>query len=135
MHGILVTLVPLLLLTLIATSTFLNQPFIAVLATSSLIGYVVITLCQLLLLEYLVRRIVKKRNECTNWLNPLKLIAFFPAMILTQLLYPKALLFALFSRNIEWRGINYRIDAPLKVKMLNYEPYKIKARKNKNSSL
>jgi len=56
-------------------------------------------------------------------------------MILTQLLYPKALLFALFSRNIEWRGINYRIDAPLKVKMLNYEPYKIKARKNKNSSL
>ena len=134
-HGILVTLVPLLLLTLIATSTFLNQPFIAVLATSSLIGYGVITLCQLLLLEYLVRRIVKKRNECTKWLTPLKLIAFIPAMILTQILYPKALLFALFSRNIEWRGINYRIDAPLKVKMLNYEPYKIKTRKNKNSSL
>ena len=135
MHGILVTLVPLLLLTLIATSTFLNQPFIAVLTTSSLIGYAVITLCQLLLLEYLVRRIVKKRNECTKWLTPLKLIAFIPAMILTQILYPKALLFALFSRNIEWRGINYRIDAPLKVKMLNYEPYKIKTRKNKNSSL
>jgi cellulose synthase/poly-beta-1,6-N-acetylglucosamine synthase-like glycosyltransferase len=135
MHGMLVTLVPLLLLTLIATSTFLNQHFIAILATSSLIGYGVITLCQLLLLEYLVRRIVKKRNECTKWLTPLKLIAFFPAMILTQLLYPKALLFALFSRNIEWRGINYQIDAPLKVKMLNYEPYKIRARKNKNSSL
>ncbi len=135
MHGILVTLVPLLLLTLIATSTFLNQPFIAILATSSLVGYAVITLCQLLLLEYLVRRIVKKRNECTKWLTPLKLIAFIPAMILTQLLYPKALLFALFSRNIEWRGIHYRIDAPLKVKMLNYEPYKIKEQKNKNNSL
>ena len=134
-HGILVTLVPLLLLTLIATSTFLNQPFIAILATSSLVGYAVITLCQLLLLEYLVRRIVKKRNECTKWLTPLKLIAFIPAMILTQLLYPKALLFALFSRNIEWRGIHYRIDAPLKVKMLNYEPYKIKEQKNKNNSL
>ncbi len=135
MHGILVTLVPLLLLTLIATSTFLNQPFIAVLATSCLVGYGVITLCQLLLLEYLVGRIVKKRNECTKWLTPLKLIAFIPAMILTQLLYPKALLFALFSRKIEWRGIHYRIDAPLKVKMLNYEPYKIKEQKNKNNSL
>lgn len=135
MHGILVTLVPLLLITLIATSTFLNHPFIPVLATSTLIGYGVITLCQLLLLEYLVRRIVKKRNECTKWLTPLKLIAFIPAMILTQLFYPKALLFALFSRKIEWRGIHYRIDAPLKVKMLNYEPYKIKERKNKNSSL
>jgi hypothetical protein len=86
-------------------------------------------------LEYLVRKIVKKRNENTNWLTPLKLIAFIPAVILTQLFYPKALLFALFSRNIEWRGIQYRIDAPLKVKMLNYEPYKIKEQKNKNSSL
>jgi len=135
MHGILVTLVPFLLLSLIATSALLNQSFIAVLATSSLVGYGVITLCQLLLLEYLVGRIVKKRNECTKWLTPLKLIAFIPAMILTQLLYPKALLFALFSRNIEWRGIHYRIDAPLKVKMLNYEPYKIKEQKNKNNSL
>ena len=135
MHGILVTLVPLLLLILIATSTLLNETFIAVLATLTLIGYVGITLCQLLLLEYLVRRIIKKRNEFTKWLTPLKLIAFIPAMILTQLFYPKALLFALFSRNIEWRGINYRIDAPLKVKMLNYEPYQIKQRKNKNSSL
>ncbi len=135
MHGILVTLVPFLLLSLIATSALLNQSFIAVLATSCLVGYGVITLCQLLLLEYLVGRIVKKRNECTKWLTPLKLIAFIPAMILTQLLYPKALLFALFSRNIEWRGIHYRIDAPLKVKMLNYEPYKIKEQKNKNNSL
>lgn len=135
MHGILVTIVPLLLLTLIATSTLLNETFIAVLASLTLIGYVGITLCQLLLLEYLVRRIIKKRNEFTKWLTPLKIIAFIPAMILTQLFYPKALLFALFSRNIEWRGINYRIDAPLKVKMLNYEPYQIKKRKNKNSSL
>lgn len=135
MHGILVTIVPLLLLTLIATSTLLNETFIAVLASLTLIGYVGITLCQLLLLEYLIRRIIKKRNEFTKWLTPLKLIAFIPAMILTQLFYPKALLFALFSRNIEWRGINYRIDAPLKVKMLNYEPYQIKKRKNKNSSL
>jgi cellulose synthase/poly-beta-1,6-N-acetylglucosamine synthase-like glycosyltransferase len=135
MHGILVTLVPLLLLILIATSTLLNQHFIAVLAISSLVGYGVITLCQLLFLEYLVGRIVKKRNECTKWLTPLKLIAFIPAMILTQLLYPKAHLFALFSRNIEWRGINYRIDAPLKVKMLNSKPYKITEQKNKNNSL
>ena len=135
MHGILVTIVPLLLLTLIATSTLLNETFIAVLASLTLIGYVGITLCQLLLLEYLVRRIIKKRNEFTKWLTLLKLIAFIPAMILTQLFYPKALLFALFSRNIEWRGINYRINAPLKVKMLNYEPYQIKKRKNKNSSL
>jgi cellulose synthase/poly-beta-1,6-N-acetylglucosamine synthase-like glycosyltransferase len=135
MHGILVTIVPLLLLTLIATSTLLNETYIAVLASLTLIGYVGITLCQLLLLEYLVRRIIKKRNEFTKWLTPLKIIAFIPAMILTQLFYPKALLFALFSRNIEWRGINYRIDAPLKVKMLNYEPYQIKKRKNKNSSL
>lgn len=135
MHGILVTIVPLLLLTLIATSTLLNETFIAVLASLTLIGYVGITLCQLLLLEYLIRRIIKKRNEFTKWLTLLKLIAFIPAMILTQLFYPKALLFALFSRNIEWRGINYRIDAPLKVKMLNYEPYQIKKRKNKNSSL
>ena len=56
-------------------------------------------------------------------------------MILTQLFYPKALLFALFSRNIEWRGISYRIDAPFKVKILNYEPYKFKEQKNKNNSL
>lgn len=135
LHGILVTLVPFLLLTQIAISSFLNQSFIAVLALSTLIGYGVITLCQLLLLEYLVRRIVKKRNECTKWLTPLKLIAFIPAIILTQLLYPKALLFALFSRKIEWRGIQYKIDAPFKVKMQNYTPYIEKEQINKNNSL
>lgn len=135
MHGIFVTLVPIALSTLLVTSIFLDDPWITKLIISGLAGYAIITLSQLLLLEYLITRIVKGRGECIKWVTPLKLIAFIPALILTQIVYPKALLFALFSRNIEWRGIHYRIDAPLKVKMLNYEPYKIKEQKNKNNSL
>ena len=112
-----------------------DEPSITLLAIISLGSYSLITLCQLFLLEHLVRRIVKKRNECTGWLTPLKLAAFIPALILTQMIYPKALLFALFSRNIEWRGIHYQIDAPFKVKMLNYAPYIAKEQINKNNSL
>lgn len=135
LHGILVTLVPFAILILIATGLVFDEPSITLLAIISLGSYSLITLCQLFLLEHLVRRIVKKRNECTGWLTPLKLAAFIPALILTQMIYPKALLFALFSRNIEWRGIHYQIDAPFKVKMLNYAPYIAKEQINKNNSL
>jgi len=134
-HGIVVTFVPIALFALIATGLFFDAPAITSVAAISLVSYSLITLCQLLLLEYLVRKIVKKRGECSGWLTPLKLVAFIPALILTQLFYPKALLFALFSRNIEWRGIQYQIKAPFKIKMLNYEPYKIIEQKHKNNSL
>ena len=135
LHGILVTLVPIAILILIGISLVLEPFPNKFLAVISLGSYGLITLCQLLLLEHLVRKIVKKRRENTGWLTPLKLIAFIPALILTQMIYPKALLFALFSRKIEWRGIHYKIDAPFKVKMLNYIPYIAKEQINKNNSL
>lgn len=135
MHGIVVTFVPSALLGLIVVGIFFDAPDITSLAAISLFSYGLITLCQLLLLEYLVRKIVKKRGECAGWLTPLKLVAFIPALILTQFFYPKALLFALFSRTIEWRGIRYQIKAPFNVKMQNYEPYKVIEQKHNNNSL
>lgn len=134
-HGIMVTLVPISLASLITISFLLENLTTTILGIISLGCYGLISLFQLIFLERLVRKIIKKRGEPTEWLNPLKIIAFIPALFLTQLVYPKALLSALISRKIEWRGIHYQIDSPFKVKMLNYEPYKTKEQKNKNYSL
>jgi cellulose synthase/poly-beta-1,6-N-acetylglucosamine synthase-like glycosyltransferase len=131
-HGILVTMVPVGLLSLMVNGLMLHNTRIYLPASVCLLAYGLITLSQLLLLENQARKIVKRRGECVGWLNPLKFLTFMPALLVAQLVYPKALLFALFSRKIEWRGIHYQIQDPYNVKMLFYETYKSK-NKDKNS--
>jgi cellulose synthase/poly-beta-1,6-N-acetylglucosamine synthase-like glycosyltransferase len=131
-HGILITMVPVGILSMMINGLMLHNTRIYLPASVCLLAYGLITLSQLLLLENQARKIVKRRGESVGWLNPLKFLTFMPALLVAQLVYPKALLFALFSRKIEWRGIHYQIQDPYNVKMLFYEPYKSK-NKDKNS--
>jgi cellulose synthase/poly-beta-1,6-N-acetylglucosamine synthase-like glycosyltransferase len=49
--------------------------------------------------------------------------AGMPAILVTQLLYPVAVLTAATAKNVSWRGIDYAIGPGNKVKMLGYRPY------------
>lgn len=74
-------------------------------------------------MEAVVQSIVRARGESTAWLGgitPLKLAA----IPLTQLVYPVALISAIFLRTVDWRGIRYRINGPFDIRMIEYRPYR-----------
>jgi hypothetical protein len=51
-------------------------------------------------------------------------VARIPAAILmTQAIYPASLLCAIFLRNVEWRGVRYRVDGAWQVRLLEDCPY------------
>lgn len=74
-------------------------------------------------IEAAVRRIVRRRGEATfpySWAEIVKIAAALP---LTQACYAAAVATLLRARQIEWRGIYYRIEGPLKVTRLNDGAY------------
>jgi GT2 family glycosyltransferase len=85
--------------------------------------YLALLPCLLLLMEQSVRRIVRARGEPTAWLSAAAVAKIPPAILLTQGIYTAALVSALFLRNVQWRGIRYRVDGPWQIRMLEYRPY------------
>ena len=74
-------------------------------------------------MEIPVRRIVKHRGESTRWLSPKTMLLFLVASSLTQIVYGVALTRAVFRKQVDWRGVSYRVDAPFQIRMLEYRPY------------
>lgn len=72
-----------------------------------------------------IRRMLAARGELYGRVsNPLQvssLLRVGAAMLLTQAVYPAALLSALFLRTVEWRGVRYRIQGPRGIRMVEYE--------------
>jgi Glycosyl transferase family 21 len=71
--------------------------------------------------EYLIRRIVRRRGqqvppEVRSW----KLL---PALLLTQVISWYYLIRAQFARRIRWRGIEYALGGPKRVRMGEYRPF------------
>jgi len=55
-----------------------------------------------------------------NW----RTIATIPvAGLLLQLVYPPTVLSTMLLRQVRWRGIDYSIDGPWSVRMLEYKPF------------
>jgi len=85
--------------------------------------YIAIMLVYLPMLETNVRRVVRRRGEPTRWMN-WRTIATIPvAGLLLQLVYPPTVLSTMLLRQVRWRGIDYSIDGPWSVRMLEYKPF------------
>lgn len=76
-------------------------------------------------LEIAVRRIVSERGENAHWLTPVKLLRQLAAVVVTQVVYPVALLSALFLRQVTWRQAVYQIDGPWKIRLLRETRYEL----------
>jgi glycosyltransferase involved in cell wall biosynthesis len=71
----------------------------------------------LAVLEFGVRRLVAARGEPTAWLRP-GVVARIPlAILLTQAIYPASLFCAVFLRDVEWRGVRYRVDGSWRIRL------------------
>ena len=77
----------------------------------------------LAVLELGVRRLVAARGEPTGWLGPRVLCRIPAAILLTQAVYPAGMLAAIFLRNVEWRGVRYRVRGSWRVELLEDCPY------------
>jgi cellulose synthase/poly-beta-1,6-N-acetylglucosamine synthase-like glycosyltransferase len=77
----------------------------------------------LMAMEGSVRSVLAARSEPTDWLKVSGLFRIAAAMLLTQAIYPIALLHAWGLREVDWRGIRYRIHGPGQIHMVGYEPY------------
>ena len=88
-----------------------------------LVLYEAIMVSLLAPLEIAVRRIVRSQGGSTGWLSAKKILRLVPAIVLTQVVYTLALIGAQFAREIDWRGIRYRIGGSWGIQRLNDSLY------------
>jgi glycosyltransferase involved in cell wall biosynthesis len=77
-----------------------------------------VTLSLVVSSERHARRALATRGggNTANWLK------IFAAIQLAELVVALAFLYALFSRKVEWRGIQYHVRGPWKIRMVEYRP-------------
>lgn len=75
-------------------------------------------------LESSVRRVLATRGERTRWITPLTLLKIIGSVMVTQAVYPLALVSAMLLRRVSWRGIHYQVASPWEVRLLKYVPYR-----------
>ncbi|MCG8648866.1 MAG: hypothetical protein MI861_03485, partial [Pirellulales bacterium] len=89
----------------------------------SLLGYQLFATLILTPMELAVRRIAAARGEPTRWMSPSCVLLYLIAVPLTQWVYAVALASACRLRRVVWRGIDYEINGPWKIRRGPYFPY------------
>jgi hypothetical protein len=79
------------------------------------------------LLESSARAVLRSRHEDVTRLTIGWALRLPPAVALTQLLYPLAAIACCFAKEVNWRGIRYRIIGRGKVRMVQYVPFRAEA--------
>ncbi|MCA9174514.1 MAG: glycosyltransferase family 2 protein [Planctomycetales bacterium] len=73
--------------------------------------------------EFAVRRVLRGNMDQASWPRA-AWVAFVPALALTHIAYPYALLGAYSQRRVSWRGVDYVIRGVNDVEMCGYQPYR-----------
>jgi cellulose synthase/poly-beta-1,6-N-acetylglucosamine synthase-like glycosyltransferase len=122
-HGLLTFLMPAFALGLAVAAVGLGGWAAAAWAGAAFAAYQLACLLMLVAIEAGVRVVVRGRGEPVEWLTPGKAIKLPWALAVTQAVYPAVLLAAQFARNVQWRGVTYRIDGPWAIRLVEYRPY------------
>jgi hypothetical protein len=123
LHGVLSTVLPLVVLAMCVAAVMIGNWRITAWMIAASLLYVTSLLLLLWRLEAGVRRYVARRNEPTDWMSWRFYVSCICAIPLLQILYPLALVSALFMRRVEWRGVEYQIDGPWRIRLAEYRPY------------
>jgi len=124
-HGLLSTILPLFLIALFTAAVVTENRQITAWVIAAALLYVVVLSLLLWPLEASVRRFVAQRGEPTAWMSWQFFVSCVSAIPLLQILYPMALASALLSRRVEWRGVEYQIDGPWRIRLVEYRPYQM----------
>ena len=134
-HGVSTTVWPLAALMVGLAALSMGNVQAALISLVGLLAYEACLPLALLPMERAVRRIVRQRGEEAAWLGVGGTLRLLPGILLTQFVYAAALGNSLLLRTVDWRGVQYRIDGPFKIRLLEYRPYEAEAGADAKSSL
>jgi hypothetical protein len=77
-----------------------------------------------LILEQGVQKIINARREKRPRFEVMTLLKLWLAIPLAQVAFMIAILWAAVARHIDWRGINYEINSPWDIRLVEYQPYR-----------
>lgn len=104
--------------------------------TGGLICYILAMAVQLVLVEHVVRRVVRARGESVTRFSAQMMAKTLVAIPLTQLVYAVTVVSAILMRKVEWRGIMYQIKGPWNIRLIEYRPYQLSSQSvGSNASL
>lgn len=90
--------------------------------------YAISTVLLLIAIEAGVRKTARDRGQPTNWISFATLCKFVIALPLTQILYSAAIPTIRSMRDVNWRGVKYRIEGPWNVRLVHYQPFQASKR-------
>ena len=122
-HGVLTSLVQAaavgLLIASMATGNWESAAWIG----GGLGVYLASMVVMLVPMESAVRKIVANRGEPTAWLSVGNALKLLPVIPLTQALYGFVLVSTMLVREVQWRGVSYRVGGPWEIELIEYRPY------------
>ena len=124
-HGLLTATLPLFLLALFTVAVVTENRQITTWVIVASLLYVVLLSLLLWPFEASVRQFAAQRGEPTAWMSWQFLVSCVSALPLLQILYPMALASALLSQRVDWRGVEYQIDGPWRISLVEYRPYQM----------
>lgn len=122
-HGITTSIAPPLALGIAIYALVIGDWVAAAWAGGGLAVYELGLLLLLPPMEVAMRKIARGRGEPTNWLPVSAWPMYALALPLTQFVYALVLLSSLTIRNVDWRGVSYKIDGPFRIRLVEYRPF------------
>lgn len=123
LHALLTTLLLAGSATLAAAGVALAQWQVAAAAGGGFVGYLLVMLLLISVLEATVRTSLQKRGVDGRWLSAGKLVKLPLAILLTQAVYVWALMLAGFRQTVVWRGVTYLIRSRWDVEIVAEERF------------
>jgi cellulose synthase/poly-beta-1,6-N-acetylglucosamine synthase-like glycosyltransferase len=123
-HGIVTVFLPILALGLMLIALFTHQWNSAIWAISGVVLFWIVQGLVALILEQGVQKIINARREKRPRFEVMTLLKLWLAIPLAQVAFMIAILWAAVARHIDWRGINYEINSPWDIRLVEYQPYR-----------
>ena len=111
---------------LLLTGFMIEDRSVSVAGAAALLVYWSAAIISTLMIESAMQHVLRNNQVDSKWMNVRAAIGYLPAVVLSHLVYFRALAGACFRNRIAWRGIEYQISAGKNVQMLAYHPYQSK---------
>jgi cellulose synthase/poly-beta-1,6-N-acetylglucosamine synthase-like glycosyltransferase len=123
-HGFVSTTAPLAALVLLIVTLSQGDLISSINLTAGLVIYVSSLFVSLMPMVAIMRKIAAHRSEPSRWISGWQVLKLAVAMPVTQVVHMAAIVSALVAKSTSWRGIDYRIDGPWRIRLEHYYPYR-----------
>ncbi|MFT5302278.1 MAG: cellulose synthase/poly-beta-1,6-N-acetylglucosamine synthase-like glycosyltransferase [Mariniblastus sp.] len=93
--------------------------------TSALAAYWFVWVAFVFHLDHTVSRLIRDRGGPKRWWTLATAMKICLVAPLVQCVYLAGMLSVITLRRVSWRGVDYEINGPFKVRMMNYRPYTV----------